>query len=325
VNSFRTILGQFQFFPSRGGDLAGEVDLLFWSMVGLSGLVLLAIALVTFYFLAKYRHTAAVDRTAGPSSSLRLEIAWTVIPLLIFMGTFGWGATLYFRKNQVPADAIEVHVVGKQWMWKLQHLQGKREINELHVPVGRTIKLLMTSEDVIHSFFLPDFRVKQDVLPGKYTTEWFRPTKTGTFRIYCAQYCGRDHALMVGRVVVLEPEVFKEWLNSGGETVGVARQGENLFRAFGCSGCHSVNASVRSPLLNGIFGKPVTLQDGRIVTADESYLRDCMLVPRSQVVAGFDPLMPSFQGRLSEDELFQLVTYIKSLTPHDNGAINKTQ
>jgi cytochrome c oxidase subunit II len=324
VKSLLIVLAQFQFFPPQGTNLAGEVDLLFWSMAGLSGLVLLIIGSVILYFLAKYRRNVSVDRTAVPSSSLRLEIAWTIVPLLIFMGTFGWGATLYFRKNQVPGDAIEIHVIGKQWMWKLQHLQGKREINELHVPVGKTVKLLMTSEDVIHSFFLPDFRVKQDVLPGKYTTEWFQATKTGTYPIYCAQYCGRDHALMIGRVVVLEPEAFKEWLTSG-VTVGAAREGENLFHQYGCSGCHSTNSSVRSPLLNGIFGKPVALQDGRIVTADESYLRDCILVPRSQVVAGYEALMPSFQGRLSEDELFQLVTYIKSLTPQENGITTKSR
>lgn len=306
-------LGQIQFFPDQASDFARNVDLLFWSLVALTGCILAVIAVIILSLLAKYRRSAMVDRSGASGSNTKLEIAWSVVPFAIFVGMFGWGASLYFRKNQVPKEAIEIHVIGKQWMWKLQHLQGQREINQLHVPVGETVRLIMTSQDVIHSFFLPAFRIKQDVLPGKYTTEWFRATKTGTFPIFCAQYCGNQHALMIGQLFVLEPEDFAQWLKRGAQNLPVAGAGANLFRSFGCSGCHTPGASVRAPTLNAVYGSPVPLQDGRVVLADEQYLRDCLLVPQSQVVAGYDPVMPSFAGRLSEEQLFELVTYLKSL------------
>jgi cytochrome c oxidase subunit II len=198
-------------------------------------------------------------------------------------------------------------------MWKLEHLQGKREINQLHVPVNRTVKLLMTSQDVIHSFFMPSFRIKEDLLPGRYTTQWFKATKVGIYPIFCAQYCGTNHALMIGQVVVMTPTDFATWLKTGRETVSVAQRGEQLFHAFGCSGCHSARAAVRAPLLEGVFGSEVPLVDGRIVHADERYLRDCILLPNTQIVGGYDPVMPSFQGRLSEEDLFAIITYIKSI------------
>lgn len=316
-------LGEIQFLPELASDYARYVDLLFWSLVSVTASVLVAIALVILFFLVRYRRSAAVDRSASSASNMKLEIAWSVVPFAIFVGMFGWGASLYFRKNQVPKDAIEIHIIAKQWMWKLQHLQGEREINQLHIPVGRTVRLVMTSQDVIHSFFLPAFRVKQDVLPGRYTTEWFRATKTGNFPIYCAQYCGNQHALMIGQVIVLKPEAFAQWLSNGTQNIPVVRAGENLFRSLGCSGCHSPGASVRAPLLDGVYGNPVPLQDGRVVQADEQYLRDCLLIPQAQVVAGYDPVMPSFSGRISEDQLFELVTYIKSLGR--SGAVAGTQ
>ena len=190
------------------------------------------------------------------------------------------------------------------------------------VPVGRTIKLLMTSQDVIHSFFIPGFRIKEDVLPGRYTTQWFTPTRIGTYELFCAQYCGTNHALMIGRVIVLDPTAFAEWLRRGEETVSVAQTGERLFRSFGCSGCHSPGASVRAPLLQSIFNSPVPLQDGRIVRSDERYIRDSILLPNTEIVAGYDPVMPSFQGRLSEEELFALITYIKSLGSSQQSSTN---
>jgi cytochrome c oxidase subunit II len=313
MNRLAFELAQIQFFPDPASDFARAVDLLFWSLIIVTGGVLAAIAIVIVFLLVKYRRSAVVDRSGSSASNVKLEIAWSVVPFAVFVGMFGWGASLYFRKNQLPKEAIEIHVLGKQWMWKLQHLQGQREINQLHVPVGKTVRLMMTSQDVIHSFFLPAFRIKQDVVPGKYTTEWFRATKTGTFPIYCAQYCGNQHALMIGQVIVLEPEDFVHWLENGTPSPSVAVAGENLFRSLGCSGCHASGASVRAPLLNGVYGSPVPLQDGRVVQADEQYLRDCLLVPQSQVVAGYDPVMPSFAGRLTEEQLFELITYLKSI------------
>ncbi|MBV9673622.1 MAG: cytochrome c oxidase subunit II [Verrucomicrobia bacterium] len=308
------IIAQFQFGPDQASSLAGQVDALFLTLLAITGTILALVAVTILYCLARYRRNAQVDRTPIPDSSLPLETAWTVIPMFIFLGMFGWGATLYFKKNQSPSNATEIYVIGKQWMWKVQHLQGKREINELHVPVGRTIRLIMTSQDVIHDFFLPAFRVKQDVLPGTYTTQWFAGTKTGSFPIFCAQYCGTYHANMIGQVIVQTPQDYEEWLSSGTTEPAMALSGANLFRSLGCSGCHAVNASVRAPLLNNLYGSPVPLQNGQVVTADERYIRDSILQPELQIAAGYDPIMPSFKDRVSEEELTQLISYIKSLS-----------
>ncbi|MGA7130093.1 MAG: cytochrome c oxidase subunit II [Chthoniobacterales bacterium] len=307
------VIAQIQFFPSQASRLASQVDLLVLCLLLVTGGVALAIAVVTVFFLIKYRRRAFADRTPLKDSSWAVEVTWSVIPFFIFVGLFGWGAKIYFNESLDPRNAMEVHVIGKQWMWKLEHLQGKREINELHVPIGQTIKLVMTSQDVIHSFFMPSFRIKEDVLPGRYTTQWFKPTELGTYPIFCSQYCGTNHALMIGQVVVMNPADFAAWLSTGRETLSVAQTGEQLFHSFGCSGCHSAQAAVRAPLLEGVYGSQVPLQDGRIVNADDHYIRDCILVPNTQIVAGFDPVMPSFQGRLSEDDLFALITYIKSI------------
>jgi cytochrome c oxidase subunit II len=315
-------VAQFQFLPEQGSKTASQVDLLFLCLIGITGSVTFAVAAIALFFLAKYRRNASVDRTPTKNTSLAIEVTWSVIPLAIFIILFGWGARIYLRESEVPPNAIEIHVVGKQWMWKLEHLQGKREINELHVPVDRTIKLVMTSQDVIHSFFMPGFRIKEDVLPGRYTTQWFTPTRTGTYPLLCAQYCGTNHALMIGRVIVLDQAAFAEWLKNGSETISLVQTGERLFRSFGCSGCHSSGASVRAPLLQGVFGSQVPLQDGRIVRADERYVRDSILLPNTEIVAGYDPVMPSFQGRLSEEELFALITYIKSLSSNGQNPVS---
>jgi cytochrome c oxidase subunit II len=307
------IIAQIQFFPDQASKMAGKVDTLLVWLVLTTGAVTFGIAAVMVFFLVKYRKRAAADRTPPKSGSLAVEVTWSVIPFFIFLGMFGWGAKIYFKESEDPKNALEVHVIGKQWMWKLEHLQGKREINELHVPVGRTIKLVMTSQDVIHSFFMPSFRIKEDVLPGRYTTQWFKPTKLGIYPIFCSQYCGTNHALMIGQVVVMSPTDFAAWLSTGRETLSVAQRGEQLFHSFGCSGCHSAQAAVRAPLLEGVYGSQVPLQNGQIVHADGKYIRDCILIPNTQIVAGFDPVMPSFQGRLSEDDLFALITYIKSI------------
>jgi cytochrome c oxidase subunit II len=307
-------IAQFQFFPEQASKTAGQVDTLLICLILVTGTITFGIAAVTIFFLAKYRKRVAADRTPSKSESLPIEVTWSVIPFFIFLGFFGWGAKIYFDESEIPNNAMEVHVIGKQWMWKLEHMQGKREINELHVPLGQTVRLLMTSQDVIHSFFMPAFRIKEDVLPGRYTTQWFEATRLGTYPIFCAQYCGTNHALMIGQVIVMTPTDFAAWLKTGRETMSVAQRGEQLFHSFGCSGCHAAQAAVRAPLLEGIYGSQVPLADGRIVQADERYLRDCILIPNTQVVAGFDPVMPSFQGRISEDDLFAIITYLKSIS-----------
>jgi cytochrome c oxidase subunit II len=309
-----TLLAQFQFLPDQASEIAREVDYFFWAMVGITGSVLFSIAVVIIFFLTRYRRSnGRVDRRLGNESSLPAETTWTVIPLFIFIGMFAWGTNLYFRKNQVPQNAIEIEVIGKQWMWKIQHPEGKKEINELHLPLGKTVKLIFISQDVIHDFGLPAFRVKQDVLPGRYTMEWVNPSKTGIFPIFCDQYCGADHANMIGVVQVMEPQAYADWLRTGPDSSPIIRAGGQLYRSLGCSGCHETNGVVRAPSLHGLYGQPVPLQDKRIVTADERYLRDSILLPESEVVASYQTLMPSFAGRLSEDQIYQLIAYIKSL------------
>ena len=208
---------------------------------------------------------------------------------------------------------MEINVIGKQWMWKVQHPEGNREINELHVPVGRNVKLTLASQDVIHSFFLPSFRTKMDVVPGRYTTEWFQATKIGSYHLFCAEYCGTKHSGMVGRVVVMDPADYEDWLTKGQPGPTLVQEGERLFRELGCSGCHLGSSIVRAPPLEGLYGKPVPLQSGVIVIADEGYIRDSILLPNNQVTAGYEPVMPTYQGHVTEEEILELIAYIKSL------------
>jgi cytochrome c oxidase subunit II len=233
---------------------------------------------------------------------------------------FVWGAIIYFQMRTPPRDAAEIYVVGKQWMWKIQHVEGQREINELHVPVDRDVKLIMTSQDVIHSFFVPEFRVKQDVVPGRYTTLWFKATQTGTYHLFCTQYCGTQHSGMIGDVVVMNPIDYQNWMSGGTVTGSLAQNGQTLFQQLGCSTCHRFDVQGRGPNLIGAFGKPVQLQDGRTVMADENYVRESILVPTAKVVSGFQPIMPSFQGQVSEEQLTALVAYVKSLSQQPAGA-----
>jgi cytochrome c oxidase subunit 2 len=203
--------------------------------------------------------------------------------------------------------------MGKQWMWKAQHPLGKSEINMLHVPVNQPVKLIMTSQDVIHSFYIPAFRVKKDVLPGRYTELWFEATKTGEYHLFCAEYCGTEHSQMIGSVVVMEQLEYERWLSGNVAGESMAAAGQRLFEQRGCASCHAGTSDARGPALAGLFGKEVQLEDGRTVTADESYLRESILNPQAKVVAGYSPVMPTFEGQISEEGLLQLVAYIKSL------------
>jgi cytochrome c oxidase subunit II len=309
----------FPLWPARASTIAGSVDALFIFLVALSALVSVAIFIMIILFAVRFRRRRGVAAVQIEGSTA-LEVTWSVIPLGIFIMIFLWGAVIYFRERTPPRGATEVYVVAKQWMWKLQHEEGQREINELHVPVGRDVKLILTSQDVIHSFYVPAFRIKQDVLPGRYTTAWFRPTKAGTYHLFCAEYCGSQHSGMIGQVVVLEPAEYQAWLGGGGASGTLASNGQNMFLQLGCSTCHRSDTQGRGPNLVGLFGKPVQLEDGRVVAADENYIRESILAPGAKIVSGFKPIMPVFQGLVNEEQLNALVAYVKSLNPSPSGA-----
>jgi len=300
--------------------MAGNVDALYIFLVILSTLMTGLIFVAIVYFAARYRKQEGVQAEQIDGST-PLELTWTIIPFFVFMVIFLWGAVVYFKEHTPPRDATEVYVVAKQWMWKLEHSEGQREINELHVPVGRDVKLIMTSQDVIHSFFVPAFRMKQDVLPGRYTMAWFRATKPGTYHLFCAEYCGTQHSGMIGDIVVMEPAQYEAW-TSGGSTGPLSATGEKVFGELGCSTCHRPDSQGRGPNLQGVFGKPVELADGRTVTADENYVRECILDPGSRRVKGFQPIMPTFQGLVSEEQVNALVAYVKSLSKAAAPATN---
>ena len=316
------MLNNFPLWPVQASTLARNVDALYIFLLIVTGMMTLLVFSFLLYFAARYRHRPGV-RAEQIEGSTPLEITWSTIPFLIFMVIFAWGALVYFKERTPPADATEVYVVAKQWMWKLEHAEGQREINELHVPVGRDVKLIMTSQDVIHSFYIPAFRVKQDVLPGRYTVEWFRATKPGVYHLFCAEYCGTQHSGMVGDIVVQEPAQYEAWMN-GGSSGPLSATGEKIFAELGCATCHRSDAQGRGPNLQGVFGKPVQLEDGRTVTADENYLRECILDPGAKRVKGFQPIMPTFQGLVTEEQVNALVAYIKSIAPAKTGEAART-
>jgi len=292
--------------------MAGQVDALYIYLLLVAGVMTTLIFGAVFVLAIKYRRVR-VREAQQIEGSLILEIAWSVIPLFVMMTFFIWGAVIYFQERTPPADATEVYVVAKQWMWKIEHMEGQREINELHVPTGQNVKLIMTSQDVIHSFFIPAFRIKQDVLPGRYTTEWFKATKPGRYHLFCAEYCGTMHSGMGGDIVVMEPQDYAAWM-AGGPSAPLQETGKQLFASLGCSTCHRFDVQGRGPNLQGIYNKPVLLEDGRTVIADENYVRESILNPTAKIVSGFKPIMPTFQGILNEEQVNALVAYVKSLS-----------
>ncbi len=294
--------------------MAGRVDALYFYLLAVSAFFATLIALLVIIFAIKYRRRSEAELPRGIEGSLKLEVAWSVIPLIIALSFFFWGAKLFFAMNRPPNDALEVYVVGKQWMWKIQHADGQREINELHVPVNRAVRLTMTSEDVIHDFFVPAFRMKKDVLPGRYTTAWFEASKPGRYHLFCAQYCGTKHSAMIGWINVMEPSDYQAWLSGGAASESLAAAGAKLFQRHACNTCHRPDSLARGPNLEGLFNKEVQLSEGRTVVADESYIRESILTPNAKIVMGFQPIMPTFQGLVSEEELLQLVAYVKSLS-----------
>jgi len=296
--------------------MADRVDHLYFFMLGLTAFFTLLIFVLIVYFALKYRRRSENDPLpATTAHNIPLEITWTVIPSIIVFCVFVWGARIYVDQFNPPDDAMEIFVVGKQWMWKIQHPQGKREINELHVPVGRAIRLTLSSEDVIHDFFIPDFRMKHDVLPRRYTSEWFQANQIGSFHIFCSQYCGTDHARMIGTVTVMDPAKYQQWLTGATPDESPVESGRKLFAQFACNTCHGQ----RAPTLAGLYGTPVKLADGRVVVADENYLRDSILNAPQTLVAVYPTIMPSYRGQLSEDQLNHLIAYIKSLKTIPNS------
>ena len=299
--------------PESASTVSGDVDALYFYLSGVTVFFTLLIAGVIIFFVIRYRRRNPFEIPRPIEGSMKLETLWSVIPLLIAMSFFVWGASLFYRQYRPPANALEVYVIGKQWMWKVQQPTGLKEINELHLPVGRNVRLVMASEDVIHDFSIPAFRVKMDVMPGHYNTMWFRPTKPGRYRLYCSQYCGTNHALMGGWVTVMEAADYAAWLSGSPTDANPLVAGEKLFADKACVTCHLSDGKGRAPSLNGVYGANVLLADGTTVTADDTYIRESILQPMAKLVAGYQPLMPTFQGQLTEEQILALTAYIKSL------------
>jgi cytochrome c oxidase subunit II len=301
-------------FPPRASEMARDIDTLFFATLGVTVFFSTIITILLFYFMVRYRRRYAgqIGQDFTGNSTL-LETAWIVVPLVISLGIFAWGARIYFAAARPPADAQQYYVVGKQWMWKIEHPSGKREINELHVPRGQAVKLKMTSEDVIHSFYIPAMRVKTDVVPGKYTTLWFNADTVGTYHLFCSQYCGTEHSRMVGRVIVMDPMEYELWIAGSESGPSSVPSGEELFAAKACNTCHRPDTTARAPMLWGLFGRSVLLQDGYSIVADEAYIRESIVNPAAKVVLGYQPIMPTYRGQLSEEEIIQLIRYVQAM------------
>ncbi len=304
----------FPLFPEQASTFAWQVDYLYFLLLALSAFFAVAIFFFLVLFSFKYRRRSEDERPRPSEDSIALEVTWSIIPLILSLAVFALGAGVFFRMYRAPENAIDIYVVGKQWMWKVQHPEGKREINELHVPVNQPVRLTLASEDVIHAFSVPAFRIKRDVVPGRYNTMWFEATKAGEYRLFCAEYCGTQHSGMTGRVVVMEQDEFQNWLSGGASGETMVEAGSRQFQQLGCETCHKESDQGRGPKLSGIYGHPVKLTTGQEVVADENYLRNSILDPGSQVVGGYKPIMPTFQGQLSEETLLQIISYIQSLS-----------
>ena len=306
------------FWPPQASLHAEHVD---W-LIGSFGLLVAALSVPVFIlsavYLIRFRYGRRADRSQAEKSNVWLETSWAIIPFLMVMGFYVWSTKMFLDQQSPPDDALTINVVAKQWMWKFQHAAGQAEINELHVPAGRAIRLTMTSQDVIHSLYLPALRIKQDVLPGRYTQEWFKATDIGVFPLRCAEYCGTDHSVMGGRLIVQTPAAFARWQARAGADASLAQRGRALFDRLGCAGCHGGNAqgqegAVRAPPLIGLYGRPVPLADGSLVTAGDQYIHDSIMLPNKQVAAGYKPIMPPYGNVLDEEQVAQLEAYIRSL------------
>lgn len=302
-------------FPEQASTFGVQVDALYAYLIVVSVVFSIPIIAAIFFFGVRYREKEKYATPDEMHGSIMLETVWSIIPFVVSMTIFLGGAYVYFNQYRMPDDAMEIYVVGKQWMWKIQHETGQREINELHVPVGRKIKLTMTTEDVLHDFSVPAFRTKMDVVPGRYTYLWFEATKPGKYRLFCAEYCGLNHSGMGGYVYVMEQRDFDNWLSGNVSNQTPVEQGKDLFEAkLGCASCHTSGPQQRGPKLEGVYGQPVKLMGGQTVVANDEYIRNSILNPGAQVVEGYQPIMPTFKGQVTEEQLVSLVAYIKSLS-----------
>lgn len=310
------------------------IDAVFWAIHVVAIVMTVAIFGAILFLAVRYRQGSQVSRKLPEHEGMALELTWTIIPLIILIALFVWSTVVYFSVIRPPVGAMEVSVVGKQWMWKIKQPNGRWEMNELHLPLGRPVKLTMISEDVVHDFGIPAFRVKMDVIPGRYTSMWFQPTRVGQYHLFCSQFCGVNHAIMGGYIYVMEPAAYERWLNTGNGTDTMAAAGERLFRSLGCTGCHGGSSNVRAPTLDGIFNNPVAVQvpdeypgtpvdkiPAKTINADLRYIHDSIILPEKEVVGGYRPIMPSYKGKVTEEQVAQLIDYIKSLGT-SNGTSN---
>jgi cytochrome c oxidase subunit II len=315
------LTGSVSLWPVAASTQASKVDLLFIVLLAISGVIVLLVAGLLLGFSIRYRRGSSAPRGTLPAFLSRdIEIGWTSATLFLAMFLFWWAGTLELSATRPAANALEIHVLARQWMWKVHHPSGAREIDELHVPVGEPVRLLMTSQDVIHSFFVPAFRIKQDVLPQRLTEMWFQATRTGQFRLLCAEFCGTEHSLMGGRIIVMKPDEYARWAAAQPESDDLPREGERLFVSLGCSGCHAASSHVHAPSLVGLYGRLVQLGNGRTRMADEAYLRDSILLPKQDIATGYDPIMPTYSGVVDEGDIQRLVAYLMSLRHADATA-----
>jgi cytochrome c oxidase subunit 2 len=310
----------FPLLPPNASTIATEMDLLYLFIVVVCAFFTVVVTALILFFAIKYKRRHEHEVGADIHGSLILELTWTFIPFVLAMVMFVWGADLFFRLARPPADAMTIHVVGKQWMWKVQHPEGVREINEMHVPINRNVKIQLGSEDVLHDYFIPAFRVKMDAVPGKWTSLWFNATKPGTYHIFCAEYCGTNHSGMIGQVIAMEEQDYQAWLASSRSTGSIVETGEKLFADLSCSTCHRAESDSRGPSLIGLSGSTVALSNGATAVADDNYLRESIMNPSARTVRGFQPIMPPYQGMVSEEHLMQLIAYIKTLRPATSTA-----
>jgi cytochrome c oxidase subunit 2 len=320
------MFSDFPIFPEVASTIAGRVDALYFFITAVGTFFFILICVLVLIFAIKYRRRSEDERPEPVHGSLKLELIWTVIPLILALVMFGWGAKLYVDMLDPPKEALNIYVVGKQWMWKIQHPEGNREINELHVPVGTPVKLIMTSEDVIHSFYVPAFRMKMDVLPGRYTSTWFEATKPGKYHLFCAEYCGTKHSQMIGSVYVMEPMDYQDWLSqTAGMTASMAEAGAELFAQLGCGTCHAADSGARGPDLTNLYGSTVELVTGETTIADDDYIRRSILEPTAEITQGYAPLMPTYKGQVDEEGLLKLIAYLQSLPLESSHQADSTE